>query len=55
MLTGWGRPFAANGETLPNVEQVLGKPPKMVEIRATLARLTRPAAAQRPAGRGDES
>lgn len=54
MLTGWGRPFAANGETLPNVEQVLGKPPKMVEIRAALARLTRQAAPEQPHGMGDD-
>lgn len=40
MLTGWGRPFAADGETLPNVDQVLGKPPKLASIRAALARLT---------------
>jgi signal transduction histidine kinase/ActR/RegA family two-component response regulator len=37
MLTGWGQRLAATGENPPNVDRVLGKPPKMRELRELLA------------------
>jgi CheY-like chemotaxis protein/anti-sigma regulatory factor (Ser/Thr protein kinase) len=40
MLTGWGRRLVAEGDVPPGVDQVLSKPPKLVELRAALANLT---------------
>jgi CheY-like chemotaxis protein len=37
MLTGWGRRLVAEGDVPPGVDQVLSKPPKLVELRAALA------------------
>ena len=37
MLTGWGRRLVAEGEIPPEVDQVLSKPPKLIELRAALA------------------
>ncbi len=37
MLTGWGRRLVAEGDVPPGVDQVLSKPPKLLEIRAALA------------------
>jgi signal transduction histidine kinase/ActR/RegA family two-component response regulator len=37
MLTGWGRRLVAEGDVPPGVDQVLSKPPKLIEIRAALA------------------
>ncbi|MEJ0086277.1 MAG: PAS domain S-box protein [Pseudomonadota bacterium] len=42
MLTGWGHRLAATDDKPENVDRVLSKPPKMVELRATLAELVRP-------------
>jgi CheY-like chemotaxis protein/anti-sigma regulatory factor (Ser/Thr protein kinase) len=36
LLTGWGPRSGAHGETVPHVDRVLGKPPKMRELRAAL-------------------
>jgi CheY-like chemotaxis protein len=36
LLTGWGRP-AVESETPPHVDRVLGKPPKLRELRDALA------------------
>jgi len=44
MLTGWGRRLLAQNEIPPHVDRVLGKPPRLDDIRAALAELT--AAAQ---------
>jgi CheY-like chemotaxis protein len=37
MLTGWGRRLVAEGDLPPGVDQVLGKPPKLAELRSVLA------------------
>jgi PAS domain S-box-containing protein len=37
MLTGWGRRLVAEGDLPPGVDQVLSKPPKVIELRAALA------------------
>ncbi|MBC8024499.1 MAG: PAS domain S-box protein [Steroidobacteraceae bacterium] len=37
MLTGWGRRLVAEGDVPPGVDQVLSKPPKLVELRTALA------------------
>jgi signal transduction histidine kinase/ActR/RegA family two-component response regulator len=42
MLTGWGRRLVAEGDVPPGVDQVLSKPPKLVELRAALAQLDSP-------------
>jgi signal transduction histidine kinase/ActR/RegA family two-component response regulator len=42
MLTGWGRRMVAENEIPPHVDRVLSKPPKLVELRATLGELTQP-------------
>ena len=39
MLTGWGRRLVAEGDVPPSVDQVLSKPPKLIELRAALANL----------------
>ena len=36
MLTGWGSRMIAEKETPPNVDRVLGKPPKLQELRAAI-------------------
>ena len=37
MLTGWGRRLIDDGETLEDVDHLLSKPPKLKELRETLA------------------
>jgi len=37
MLTGWGRRIVAEGDIPSGVDEVLSKPPKLVELRAALA------------------
>lgn len=37
MLTGWGRRLVAEGDVPPGVDQVLSKPPKLIELRAAIA------------------
>ncbi|CAN7312492.1 PAS domain S-box protein [Phenylobacterium sp. LjRoot225] len=39
LLTGWGRGLLADNDIPPHVDEVLGKPPKMRELRDALARL----------------
>jgi PAS domain S-box-containing protein len=39
MLTGWGRRLVAEGDVPPGVDQVLSKPPRLVELRAAMARV----------------
>ena len=36
LLTGWGRRMTAQGEAPRNVDQILGKPPELDELRAAL-------------------
>jgi CheY-like chemotaxis protein len=40
LLTGWGHRILAENNTLPNVDRVLGKPPKLAILRSALAELT---------------
>ncbi|MGH8218802.1 MAG: ATP-binding protein, partial [Steroidobacteraceae bacterium] len=40
LLTGWGRRLLAENDIPPHVDRVLGKPPKLLELRAALAELT---------------
>ena len=40
LLTGWGKGLDADGEPPPEVDRVLGKPPRMRELRAALAEVT---------------
>lgn len=40
MLTGWGQRLIAEQDVPPHVDRVLNKPPKLNELRATLAELT---------------
>jgi len=40
LLTGWGKRLIADNESPPHIDAVLGKPPKVLELRAALARLT---------------
>jgi CheY-like chemotaxis protein len=37
LLTGWGQRLVAEGDIPPNVDRVLNKPPKLRELRETLA------------------
>jgi PAS domain S-box-containing protein len=37
MLTGWGRRLVAEGDVPAGVDQVLSKPPKLIELRAAFA------------------
>lgn len=39
LLTGWGRRLMADGESPMHVDQILSKPPRLVEVRAALARV----------------
>ena len=41
MLTGWGHRLVATDDKPEFVARVLSKPPKMTELRATLAELVR--------------
>ena len=42
MLTGWGHRLIATDDKPEHVDRVLSKPPKMAELRGTLAELVRP-------------
>ncbi len=39
LLTGWGERLRAEEETLPHIDCILSKPPKLAEVRAALAEL----------------
>lgn len=39
LLTGWGRRLVADGDMPMHVDQVLSKPPRLIELRAALARV----------------
>jgi CheY-like chemotaxis protein len=39
LLTGWGERLLAEGETPPYIDRVLGKPPRLREVRQALADL----------------
>jgi signal transduction histidine kinase len=40
LLTGWGQHVATDNERLPQVDRLLGKPPRLRELRAALAEVT---------------
>jgi CheY-like chemotaxis protein len=40
LLTGWGKRLVADNERPEHVDAVLGKPPKVLELRAALGKLT---------------
>ena len=40
LLTGWGKGLDAEGEPPPKVDRVLGKPPRLRELRIALAEVT---------------
>ncbi len=42
LLTGWGQRPDASGEVLPHIDRVLGKPPKLQDLRKALAQLCAP-------------
>jgi signal transduction histidine kinase/ActR/RegA family two-component response regulator len=42
MLTGWGHRMISTDDKPEHVDRVLSKPPKMAELRSTLAELVRP-------------
>jgi hypothetical protein len=39
LLTGWGQRLIDEGDTPPNVDRVLNKPPKLHELRIALSEL----------------
>lgn len=43
LLTGWGERLAAEGDIPPHVDEVLSKPPRLLDLRGALARLCVPA------------
>jgi CheY-like chemotaxis protein len=42
MLTGWGHRLIATDDRPEHVDRVLSKPPKMADLRGTLAELVQP-------------
>ncbi len=40
LLTGWGQRLSIEGDVPPHVDHVMSKPPKMAQLRITLAELT---------------
>jgi signal transduction histidine kinase len=44
LLTGWGQRLLDEGEIPPNIDRVLSRPPRLVELRAAISELVRPPA-----------
>jgi len=40
LLTGWGQRLNADNETLPNIDRVLNKPPRLRELRMAIAEMS---------------
>jgi hypothetical protein len=40
LLTGWGKRLLADNDSPQHIDAVLSKPPKVLELRAALGRLT---------------
>jgi DNA-binding NtrC family response regulator len=40
MMTGWGTMMKEDGETVPEVDAVLSKPPRVLELNDLLLRVT---------------
>jgi CheY-like chemotaxis protein len=49
LLTGWGERLLAEGDVPLHVDQVLGKPPRLRELRDAFARLCGPGEGESPA------
>jgi PAS domain S-box-containing protein len=45
LLTGWGQRLEAEGDTPQSVDHILGKPPKISDLRSVIARLVPPSQA----------
>jgi CheY-like chemotaxis protein len=45
LLTGWGERLLAEGRVVPHVDRVLGKPPRLRDLREALADMTAKGAA----------
>jgi PAS domain S-box-containing protein len=43
LLTGWGQRLSIEGDVPPHVDRIMSKPPKMAQLRITLAEVTRSA------------
>ena len=43
MMTGWGVMMKEDGETVPDVDVVVNKPPRMHELNELLLRMAKPA------------
>jgi hypothetical protein len=41
-MTGWGTTIREDGETTPEVDAVIGKPPRMQELNDLLLRIAAP-------------
>ena len=48
MLTGWGAMMKADGETAPEVDAVLSKPPRIQELNNILVRISANLAVSQP-------
>jgi signal transduction histidine kinase len=42
LLTGWGQRLLDEGDLPPNIDRVLSKPPRLQQLRTTIAELVRP-------------
>jgi FixJ family two-component response regulator len=40
LLTGWGQRLSIEGDVPPHVDRMLSKPPKLAQLRITLAELS---------------
>ncbi len=43
LLTGWGQRLLDEGEVPPNVDRVLSKPPRLLQLRETISELVKQA------------
>jgi len=41
LFTGWGQRIVADNETLPNVDRVLNKPPRLQDLRTAIVELAK--------------
>lgn len=42
LLTGWGQRMQLDDETVPGVDRILGKPPRLEELRQSVRELVHP-------------
>jgi CheY-like chemotaxis protein len=50
LLTGWGERLLTEGHSIAHVDRVLGKPPRLRDLRQVLAELTKARAEKPPIG-----